>query len=417
MNPLRVLTLRGLGLVLVGAATIAGGYQLGQRDFVVLGTLALALPLLGLLTVARTPRIVTHRRALTPSRIPAGAEAQVLLQIANSSSVLPIGGLLVADSLPVLLGQEHRFAVGYLGPRGTRDLSYRIRAQMRGRFQIGPLRLWCTDALGCVRLPRALGPATTLLVTPPVVPLPESPLTRGSATAAENPTRPMSGAGEDDVLPREYRRGDDLRRVHWRSTARHGQLMVRREEHQWRDRSEILLDTRAAAHAGAGPGSSLEFGVSATASIALHLLERGNEVRVATPEGELANGRAQDVLDALTLVREAPAGAAPAVSSLRGGAEALSIPGASGRGLLIAVLGALDAADTAALARERGTTDRTHVALLCGRAAWSEPAALQRSEEALTNAGWTVLRADSVDELARVWPQPPIRPGSRGGTT
>lgn len=416
MNPLRVLTLRGLGLVLFGAATVAAGYQLGQRDFVVLGTLALAIPLLGILTVAWPPRSVTHTRALRPSRVPVGTDARVLLQLTNSSRLLPIGGLLGADSLPVILGQEPRFTVGYLGPQEVRDLGYRVHPQMRGHFRIGPLRLWFTDPLGCVRLPRTLGSAIPLLVTPAVVTLPESPLT-GGAAPSDRPSHPMAGTGEDDVIPREYRRGDDPRRVHWRSTARHGQLMVRREEHQSRDCSEILLDTRATAHAGAGPDSSVEVGVSAAASIALHLLECGHEVRVSTTaDGEIANGPGWVVLDALALVRSVPPGKGdqPAADSLSVGvAEATS--GASGRGLFVAVLGALDDADTATLVRARGTSDRPHVALLCGRAAWPEQDTGQRSEQALGSAGWTVLRTDSAHDLARTWPHPQAPHGLRGG--
>ena len=47
---------------------------------------------------------------------------------------------------------------------------------------------------------------------------------------------------------REYRYGDDLRKVHWRATARTGQLMVRLEERPWRAQATLLLDTRARAH-------------------------------------------------------------------------------------------------------------------------------------------------------------------------
>ena len=67
-------------------------------------------------------------------------------------------------------------------------------------------------------------------------------------------------AGEDDVIPRAYRDGDELRRVHWRSTARYGELMVRREEQRWRNRATVLLDSRSISHMGTGAGSSFETG-------------------------------------------------------------------------------------------------------------------------------------------------------------
>src|SRR5947209_9048920 len=88
-------------------------------------------------------------------------------------------------------------------------------------------------------------------------------------------SRSIATAGEDDAATREYRLGDDLRRIHWRSTARRGELMVRREEQPWQSRAVLLLDCRQSAHQGDGPLSSFEWSVSAAASIGLHLAHGG----------------------------------------------------------------------------------------------------------------------------------------------
>ena len=83
----------------------------------------------------------------------------------------------------------------------------------------------------------------------------------GEATGyGDGRQRSLALAGEDDVIPRGYRYGDDLRRVHWRSTARYGELMVRREEQPQRARCTVLLDTRGIAYAGRGPGLGLRVG-------------------------------------------------------------------------------------------------------------------------------------------------------------
>ena len=113
---------------------------------------------------------------------------------------------------------------------------------------------------------------------------------------------------------RAYRDGDDMRRVHWRATAHHGELMVRREEQPWQSRATLLLDTRTGAHAGQDPDSSLEYAVSAAASIGVHLADRGYAVRLVTDEGGAVSGSWHDsgggpagaevpLLDALAVVR------------------------------------------------------------------------------------------------------------------
>src|SRR4029453_1872344 len=95
------------------------------------------------------------------------------------------------------------------------------------------------------------------------------------AGSGENRPRAIASAGEEDATVREYRDGDDLRRVHWRSTARRGELMVRREEQPWQSRCAMFLDARTISHHGHGPSSSLEWAVSAAASIGIDRIRRG----------------------------------------------------------------------------------------------------------------------------------------------
>ena len=82
----------------------------------------------------------------------------------------------------------------------------------------------------------AIQPADTLTVVPRIDPLPPVQLAGEASGHGESRTRALALAGEDDVIPRGYRHGDDLRRVHWRSTARYGELIVRREEQLHRAR-------------------------------------------------------------------------------------------------------------------------------------------------------------------------------------
>src|SRR5690606_33189547 len=113
--------------------------------------------------------------------------------------------------------------------------------------------------------------------------------------SGDSRARSVAVHGEDDVATREYRNGDDLRRVHWRSTARVGELMVRREEQPWESRATIVLDTRRHGHHGEGPTSSFEWAVSAAGSVALHLRRSGYRIRLVTGMSAATPGGAASV--------------------------------------------------------------------------------------------------------------------------
>src|SRR5687768_11942188 len=140
------------------------------------------------------------------------------------------------------------------------------------------------DPFGLVERSAVGVDSAVLLVVPRVRPLGRGGPAGGQGGGGEGSRRTISVHGEDDVSVREYRHGDDLRKVHWRATARTGELMVRLEERPWRAQATLLLDTRARAHlvsphtstsstvgGAAGddrpPGDSLEWLVEAAASI------------------------------------------------------------------------------------------------------------------------------------------------------
>jgi uncharacterized protein (DUF58 family) len=203
------------------------------------------------------------------------------------------------------------------------------------------------------------------------------------------------------VAPREYRHGDDLRRVHWRSTARHGELMVRREEQQWQSRGTLFLDTRRSVHRGEGPGSSFEQAVSAAASIGVHLSRAGFGLRFVTDSGPTAaslqshfDGAFEGVLlDALATVQLS------ANRSLTAGLATLSGAGRDGDGLIIAVFAELDPAEarTVAVSR-RGTA--TCVAVLVDVTGTGH---FKAAAELLRASGWRVMTIGSAADLATAW--------------
>ncbi|MQY02330.1 DUF58 domain-containing protein [Actinomadura macrotermitis] len=401
------LTTRGRSFVAAGATAIVCAFVLGERDLLRAGVLILVLPLLCTLAVSRTRYRLACARRLEPSRLPAGHEARVDLRLENVSR-MPSGLLMVEDQVPYTLGGRARFVLDRVEPRGSRQLSYRIRSDVRGRFRVGPLVVRLADPFGMVELVRSFSLADTLTVTPVIVALPPGRLTGAWTGGGDSVARTVASAGEDDIAPREYRHGDDLRRVHWRSTARRGELMVRREEQHWQSSGTLFLDTRRLAHPGEGPGSSFEQAVSVAASIGVHLGRAGMGLRFVTDAGEAVSAQSRAagtaeglLLDALAVARTTSARSlTPGLAALRGAAG----PARDGDGLVVAVFGALDDAEarTVAAAR-RGTATYVAVLVDTGPEGAGPDGAAARRARLLRAAGWRVLTVRSAADLAGAW--------------
>ncbi|MFE7902829.1 DUF58 domain-containing protein [Streptomyces sp. NPDC057424] len=410
------LTTRGRSFLAAGVAAAICSYVLGQSDLLRVGLLLAVLPLVCAAVLYRTRYRVAGSRRLSPARVPAGSEARVHLRMDNVSR-LPTGLLMLQDRVPYVLGPRPRFVLDRVEAGGRREVSYRVRSDLRGRYPLGPLQLRLTDPFGMCELTRSFSTYDTLTVIPRVEPLAPARLSGESKGYGDGRQRSLALAGEDDVIPRGYRHGDDLRRVHWRSTARYGELMVRREEQPQRARCTVLLDTRGIAYQGAGPDSAFEWAVSGAASVLVHMLERGYSVRLLTDTGDAVPGEGGDgfagasqesadaaglMMDTLAVIDHSDgAGLSRAYDVLRGGNE----------GLLVAFLGDLDEDQAAVLGRMRQRSPGA-VAFVLDSDTWvREPSdvagPLDRGGDRLRMlraAGWTALgvpRGAAVDEVWR----------------
>ncbi|MEU1016484.1 DUF58 domain-containing protein [Streptomyces sp. NPDC005898] len=423
------LTTRGRSFLAAGVAAAICAYVLGQADLLRVGLLLAVLPLVCALVLFRTRHRVASSRRLSPARVPAGCEARVHLRMDNVTR-LPTGLLMLQDRVPYVLGPRPRFVLDRIEAGGRREVSYRVRSDLRGRYPLGPLQLRLTDPFGMCELTRSFSTYDTLTVIPRVEALPPVRLTGEAKGYGEGRNRSPALAGEDDVIPRGYRHGDDLRRVHWRSTARYGELMVRREEQPQRARCTVLLDTRGAGFRGAGPDSAFEWAVSGTASALVHMLERGFSVRLLTDTGTSVPGEGSDgfagasqesadaaglMMDTLAVVDHSDgAGLSRAYDVLRGGNE----------GLLVAFLGDLDEEQAAVVAKMRRRSGAA-VAFVLDGAAWARgpggvpSGAGEARVRMLREAGWTALPVPPGASLADLWRQADHTraAGSHGGTT
>jgi uncharacterized protein (DUF58 family) len=430
---LSTLTPRGRFLVTGGALLLVVGALLGERALVQLAVFVLALPVLSAATVARERFRLGARRTVTPTRVPRGETADVLLEITNADT-RPGGMWVLTEGLPGDLGPAPRFLVERLPEGATASLHYRVHGHRRGRHVLGPLRLRLVDPFGLVERSAVGAETAPLLVVPRVRPLgPDGP-SGGQGGGGEGSRRTIAVHGEDDVSTREYRHGDDLRKVHWKATARVGELMVRLEERPWRAQATLFVDTRARAHLVAphrpdrpatAPGTddrpppdSLEWVVEAAASIGTAMAGRGAVLRALTDAGELVppSGRGQlspeDLLDRLAAIGPSR------VSSLSSGFEQLGR--AAGDGPVIVLLGAVGPDDVTSLIRSRSgpTVD---AAVLADIESWAEQGvargrrdlsaafrgalARQRDDAAtlLRQAGWRVAIARADRTVADIW--------------
>lgn len=392
------LTTRGRCLLAAGVAAGLCALLLDERDLLRVAGFVVALPLLATLVAGRARLGLRAARRL-PQRTPVGSGCEVAVTV---HSTVRLGtGLLLEDGVPAALGTRPRFGVERLSRGDAAELRYRLHPELRGVHAVGPLVVRVTDPFGLAEYGLQVAGRDRLVVTPVVLPLrgvPGGGLGAGRSARSGGAWR-HCGQGEDDAVVRSYRQGDDLRKVHWRSTARCDELMVRVEEQPWHGGVAVLLDHRAGAHRGLGPSASLEYAVSLAASACLHLQRGGRQVSLGTADGRvLARGgdRAETVLDALGAL--VPAHRRDLTPTVPGGGDDL-----------VAVLGAVTPADVEALLRHRPRAVRSHAVLL-DVAAWSsagEPdsAAAPQAARLLSAAGWSVVVAGPDQPPDAVWDQ------------
>ncbi|MSS45839.1 DUF58 domain-containing protein [Cutibacterium sp. WCA-380-WT-3A] len=280
-----LLTSRGRAVGIVGIMLVTIGLSIDQRSLARIGILLVLLPLLAMVVVAWLRPRVHITRDPVAIRMPLGSQTCDVVTVERRGG-LPLGAAQFTDTIPSSLGQPQWSAATIQTP---------LIPTTRGRFAIGPVVMRTVDPFGMACRHSNLGHVAEVVVTPRIVDLGASDElgspgfdTRLSATDAGR-------RGADDAMVRDWHTGDSVRRIHWRSTAHRGELMVRREEQAWNPSVVMVLDSRAQRHAGTGPDASFEWAVSAVASIATRLTSAGYTTQVCDSAGLLEG----DLLDSL----------------------------------------------------------------------------------------------------------------------
>jgi uncharacterized protein (DUF58 family) len=265
-----MLTDRGRWILAFGGGVYLAAWGFGS---VALYPIALGLVLAvaaAALWVRFLAKPMTLNRILSEGEHLAGDDIPVRLEM-DVEGRMPSGALVVRERI-ARLGVVETVMVNR---RGRLRGGYRIEGVPRGRYAVESVDAVLEDPFGLERVEINLPAGESLLVYPRLVDL-DGLFSDSGARALEGRRlllrRPT---GFDLHSVRAYEQGESLRRVHWPSTAKRGQLMVKELEDAPRDETAVLLDADAGAVAGVAPDSSFELQVRAAGSLLKSHASRG----------------------------------------------------------------------------------------------------------------------------------------------
>lgn len=292
------MTPAGRSTLAAGLVIIIGGLLTGYPALTSMGASFVIAVAIALTVVTRRADITSTRR-VRPERVMAGDEARTELTVTNRGRRTAgvgtmqerIGNRQVAIELPPL------------EPGESVVIDHVLPTDRRGVFAIGPLIVNRGDPLGLARRGDESSEQGRLIV---------HPLSHAVSPFPVGLRRDMdgipSGEGAEGGVTfsslREYVPGDDLRLVHWRSSARVGELMVRRNIDVHRPRMSVILDVSEDVYTE----ESFEDAVRAAASIVLAAITRRFPFTLHTTDGGVVDGRSSQlaVMDFLASVQPKP---------------------------------------------------------------------------------------------------------------
>lgn len=412
------LTARGRAVLIIGLIGVVVAYATRVDVILFAAVMLIAAPVLALLAAShRRPRLAVHR-TIGVDRAMAGHPVPVSLTVANRS-LRAVGAATWLD--------EWRWIspAGVLarGPRGESehaelprlrgrwgdvhssiDVGWEFEPPLRGTLEIGPVRVTVGDPFGLARATVVVGELTEVTVVPAIVALGDDTVALRRAEGVSQRAERRIAAGDHELTTRAYRPGDALRRVHWRASAHHGELMVRQEEQRSAAEATILLETRRRTYPDvqgvqAHESDSFEWAVSFVASLAVHLQSLGVRVSIletGTPQLQERAGASLDGLARVTLTSiERPRGLTLVPAGRQASSRLGTVYAVLGGGGVFAATAGFDLETATALANGRAPYD-TAVAFV--------PASTPDSVyDRLVSAGWRCVPVTPDTGLADAW--------------
>ncbi|MDQ2723904.1 MAG: DUF58 domain-containing protein [Actinomycetota bacterium] len=289
-------TASGWSTLVGGILVYAVGVILGYPELVIAAVVLLGLMVAALVWVVVPPHLAV-RREVAPTRVRRADAALGLVELTNTgrrrAPRLQLEDRAGAESVTLDLPPLH--------PGDQHTSTYRLPTRRRGVYQVGPLTLAQTDPFGLIARRRRFGESATLWVHPRSHPVP--PNRAGANLEVDGPMDDRAPEGTIAFQGlRPYVIGDDLRMVHWRTTARTGTLMVRKHVDTNRPQVVILLDDRRASYSEDG---WFEEAVETAASLLEAALRTGAPVRLDYVSGTVAGFVPTGGRDSLDLLARA----------------------------------------------------------------------------------------------------------------
>ena len=269
----------GWRLLASGIVAVVGGRAFGVLEFYVIGATAVSAVVIALAVRLAHPSRLSFSRRVSSEMVAVSEPVEVTLEVANLAR-LPSPTVRVGEQVSGAGGM--RFSLAPVPGGSTAVTTYRLQPARRGVLEIGPTVFSDIDGLGLAQR-RHIFQSTRVIVHPPIETLVSPRLPVGGALSLPSDYRRRSlglASEEFDVL-RPYVEGDDLRHIHWRSTARLDEFMVRRFQPARPGRLTVIIDTRP-------PGdlsTVQDRTTSVAASVACAVLRSGDEAQILTTDG------------------------------------------------------------------------------------------------------------------------------------
>ena len=295
-------TRTGWWVLIVSGVLGIFGRLIGGIEFLVPGITGVASVALALLLRHLLPSRVTVKKRLSPQRVPAGDSARVDIELHNQGSRrTPL--LHLHDAVRGTRGFTLNVAP-IAAEGGVARASYRLNTASRGLHEVGPMTIHDSDAFGLVQRRHEIPSLLRLVVHPRLEIIPQFPVPSAEHSLLGKKHHQSLGLSDEDFDGlRPYTPGDDLRRVHWLSSARQDELQVRQPRPPQHGLLSVVIDTRP-------PGdlaTALDVTTSIAGSIAASVLASGDATLIETTDGRstrrvIGNSQLDSLLEFLALL-------------------------------------------------------------------------------------------------------------------